>query len=302
MGVVKMKTYHKESYLPTKSFSDLLNEVMYGGYYAALGSPLLILSVSILLNTKCDVQIMAMSYLLPLIVYSYDYYKDLKKDNAVDSERTAFLSEKSKKYPLILTSYILTLIFLIFLFSNVKLTLFIMGLVVSGILYTTAFKGVTKRIPFFKNIYTAITWAMGGTFFLIFYYSMGITTPFLLIFLVIFIRILINIIFFDLKDIDADRNEGLKTLPAILGKKKSINFLHLLNMFSFLPILLGVYLGWIPNFALALLIFFFYVFYYIQKSENLEGDNLHRISHTMADSEFVMWPLVLIIAKLIIPV
>ena len=297
-----MKTYHNESYLPTKSFSDLLNEVMYGGYYAALSSPLLILSVSILLNTKCDVQIMAMSYLLPLIVYSYDYYKDLKKDNAVNSERTAFLSEKSKKYPLILTSYILTLIFLIFLFSNVKLTLFIMGLVVSGILYTTAFKGVTKRIPFFKNIYTAITWAMGGTFFLIFYYSMGITTPFLLIFLVIFIRILINIIFFDLKDIDADRNEGLKTLPAILGKKKSINFLHLMNMFSFIPILLGVYLGWIPNFALALLIFFFYVFYYIKKSENLEGDNLHRISHTMADSEFVMWPLVLIIAKLIIPV
>ena len=297
-----MKVYLNESYLPTKSFSNLLNEVMYGGYHAALNSPMLLLSVSILLNTKCDIQIMAMSYLLPLIVYSYDYYKDLKKDNAVNSERTAFLSEKSKKYPLILTSYILTLIFLIFLFSNVKLTLFIMGLVVSGILYTTAFKGVTKRIPFFKNIYTAITWAMGGTFFLIFYYSMGITTPFLLIFLVIFIRILINIIFFDLKDIDADRNEGLKTLPAILGKKKSINFLHLLNMLSFLPILLGVYLGWIPNFALALLIFFFYVFYYIQKSENLEGDNLHRISHTMADSEFVMWPLVLIIAKLIIPV
>lgn len=297
-----MKLYHKESYLPTKSFSDLLNEVMYGGYYAALNSPLLLLSVSIILNTKCDIQIMAMSYLLPLIVYSYDYYKDIKKDNTVNSERTTFLSEKSKKYPFILTSYILTLFFLILLFSNVKLTLFIIGLVVSGILYTTVFKVVTKKIPFFKNIYTAITWAMGGTFFLIFYYSMGITAPFLLIFLVIFIRVLINIIFFDLKDIEADKNEGLKTLPAILGKKKSINFLHLLNMFSFLPILLGVYLGWIPNFVLALLIFFFYVFYYIQKSKNLEGDSLHRISHTMADSEFVMWPIVLIIAKSLIPV
>jgi hypothetical protein len=73
-------------------------------------------------------------------------------------------------------------------------------------------------------------------------------------------------------------------------------------MFSFIPILLGVYVGWIPNFALALMIFFFYVFYYIQKSKNLEGDNLHRISHTMADSEFVMWPVVLILAKLLIPV
>lgn len=297
-----MKVYHKESYLPTKSFRDLLNEVMYGGYYAALNSPLLLLSVSIILNTKCDIQIMAMSYLLPLIVYSYDYYKDLKKDNTVDSERTAFLSEKSKKYPFFLTSYILTLLFLILLFSNVKLTLFIIGLVISGILYTTVFKVVTKKIPFFKNIYTAITWAMGGTFFLIFYYSMGITAPFLLIFMVIFIRVLINIIFFDLKDIDSDRKEGLKTLPAILGKKKSINFLHLLNVFSFLPILLGVYVGWIPNFVLALLIFFFYVFYYIQKSKNLEGDNLHRISHTMADSEFVMWPVVLILSKLLIPV
>lgn len=174
-----------------------------------------------------------------------------------------------------------------------------MGIIIGGILYTVAFKGVTRKIPFFKNIYTALTWSMGGTFFIIFYYSLDITASFLLIFVFIFLRVLINIIFFDLKDIEADSKQSLKTLPAILGKRNSINFLYILNLFSFLPLWVGIYFKLLPVFSFMLIIFYFYDFYYIKKSEKLEGEDLHNISHKMADSEFVLWPVLLMFSRIV---
>ncbi|MCK9151213.1 UbiA family prenyltransferase [Methanobacterium alcaliphilum] len=281
-----------------KYLSLLLSEIFYGGYYAALGSPFLILSVSLILSLKCDFPILSISYLLPLIVYSYDYYKDLEIDKLSNSKRTEYLSKKKSFYPFILFSYVLVLLSLLFLFSNFKLNLFIGGIIISGILYTKAFKGITKKIPLFKNIYTALTWSSGGTFFILFYNIMEVKLSFILIFIFIFMRVLINIIFFDLKDIESDKRESLKTLPVILGKQKCILFLHGLNLFSLFPLFIGIYNQLIPFFSFSLSFFYFYVFYYIHKSENYENEELGLISHGMADSEFILWPFILALASI----
>lgn len=279
--------------------SSIINEILYGGYYAALGSPFLILSVSFMLDIQTDLPILSISYLLPLIVYSYDYYQDIEKDMKSNSERALYLSKKAQYYPKILFMYVVMLGSLLLLFSNYKLILFILGIVIGGILYSVALKGVTSKIPLFKNIYTALTWALGGTFFIVFYYSLSITMAFLLLFLFIFLRVLINIVFFDLKDANGDKEEGLKTLPALLGKEKSINILYLLNIISFIPLFLGIYCHIIPVFSFLLTIFYIYVFYYIKKSKEVHGKKLAIISHAMADSEFVIWPIVLIIGQFI---
>jgi 4-hydroxybenzoate polyprenyltransferase len=282
-----------------KYISSFLNEILYGGYYAALGSPFLILSVSFILNLKTDIPILSIAYILPLIVYSYDYYQDLDKDLRMNSERAAYLSKKTHYYPKILFIYVVMLGSLLIFFSNYKLILFILGIVIGGILYSVALKGVTSKIPLFKNIYTALTWALGGTFFIVFYYSLDITLAFLLLFLFIFLRVLINIVFFDLKDAEGDKEEGLKTLPAIFGKEKSINILYALNIISFLPLFFGIYCHLIPIFSFLLTIFYIYVFYYIKKSKDANTKDLGIISHAMADSEFVIWPIVLIIGQFI---
>ncbi|MEW6010235.1 UbiA family prenyltransferase [Methanobacterium movens] len=280
-----------------KYLDVLFNEIFYGGYYTALGSPLLILSVCIILNIKAEFPIFAISYLLPLIVYSYDYYKDLDKEISLNSDRAIFLSKKSAKFSKILSVYIILLLIMLFLFSSIQFIIFISGIILGGILYTTALKKMTKIIPFFKNFYTALTWAIGGTFFIIFYNSLSISTAFIIMFIFIFLRVLINIIFFDLKDIEGDKMAGLKTLPAMVGKKNSILFLHIINLISFLPLFFGVYYGILPLFALSLVGFYFYVYFYIRKSEKVDEKDLHVISHTMADSEFVIWPFVLLISQ-----
>ncbi|HEX3013140.1 MAG TPA: UbiA family prenyltransferase [Methanobacterium sp.] len=280
--------------------NSLKNEIFYGGYFAALCSPAFILFTANVMDIKVGMPILLIAYLLPLIVYSYDYYSDIEKDINEHSERAVFLEKKANKYPLVLGFYTISLAALLILFFNFNLVLFILGLITVGILYNVALKDLTKKIPIFKNVYTALTWALGGAFFPVLYYSTGVNSSVLIAFMVIFLRCLNNILFFDLKDIENDKKEKLKTLPVILGKKNTINVLHGLNIISFIPLIIGIYMKAIPLFVLSLTFFGVYSFYYIKKAEKTSGKELETVSHTLADMEFVLWPIILVVAKFLI--
>ena len=282
-----------------KSFKSLKNEIFYGGYFAALCSPAFILFAADVIDIKVSIPLLLIAYLLPLIVYSYDYYSDIEKD-INDSERAVFLEKKKNNYPFILSFYTILLAALLILYFNFNLILFILGLITIGILYNISFKDLTKKIPIFKNIYTALTWALGGAFFPVLYYSIGINSSILIAFTVIFLRCLNNILFFDLKDIENDKKEKLKTLPVILGKKTTIKVLYSLNIISFIPLVIGIYIKAVPLFVLSLTFFGLYSFYYIKKAEKTRGKELETVSHTLADMEFVLWPVVLAITKFMV--
>ncbi|MDI6724969.1 MAG: UbiA family prenyltransferase [Methanobacterium sp.] len=280
--------------------NTIRNEITYGGYFAALCSPAFVLFTASLMNIKVDLPILVISYILPLIVYSYDYYKDIDKDIQENSKRASFLKKKAKKYPYVLSFYIILLISLLIMFFNFNLIIFIILLITIGILYNIAFKDLTKKIPLFKNIYTALTWALGGTFFPILYYSLDINLSFIIMFFLIFLRVMINVIFFDLKDIDNDTASRIKTLPVILGKKSTIKILNSMNIISFIPLILGIYFNIISFCAISLLILCIYGYFYINKATSASSNELESAAHTLADFEFIIWPLILIIAKIIV--
>ena len=237
------------------------------------------------------------SYLLPLIIYSYDYYKDIDKDIKNSSERATFLKRKADRYPFVFTFYSLFLVSLLVLYSNWGRVVFIAAIMAGGILYNVVLKNLTKKIPAFKNMFTALTWALVGAFFPLFYYSMGINLSFIIAFLFIFMRVMNNVMFFDLKDMENDMSEGLKTLPVMLGKKGAINVLHALNIISFIPLIIGVYFNIIDIRGIFLLIFLFYSYFYINKANLASSNELEKTAHTLADLEFILWPVVLIIVQ-----
>ena len=131
----------------------------------ALGAPALVLTTSIITKSSINIPLLIISYLLPLIIYSYDYMSDMDKDIETNSARYEHLKNKKRYYPLILLLYVLLLIGLLVMFSNIKLILFIILITLGGLIYATALKGITKRIPIFKNLYTVLTWSLGGTLF-----------------------------------------------------------------------------------------------------------------------------------------
>lgn len=277
----------------------LRDEITYGGYLVSLCSPCLLISTCLILNINIDIPLLLISYLIPLIVYSYDYYNDIDKDMKNDSLRAIYLKKKAKNYPILLSFYILLLISLLILYSNISLISFIFVIIVGGILYNFLLKDITKKIPAFKNVFTAMIWASGSAFFPLFYYSLDINLSFIIMFFLIFLRVMINVIFFDLKDINNDTTDGIKTLPVILGKKSTINILNIINIFAFVPLILGIYFNIINFCAISLLIFCFYGYFYINKANSASSNELESAAHTLADTEFIMWPLVLIIVSLV---
>ena len=279
--------------------SKIIQELVHGGYLTALGAPSLVLTTMIITNSEVNIPLLFISYLLPLIVYSFDYMRDLEKDLETNSERSKHLQKKKKFYPFLLTFYISILILLLLMFSGMNLIIFIGLITMGGLLYATALKSLTKKIPVFKNVYTVLTWSLGGTMFVSLFFSIPFSVPFIVVFIFINLKGMINAIFFDLKDYISDSKEGLKTLPVMLGRKNAINCLHILNALAVIPLVLGVYYGIIPIISLSLIIFFFYSFYYLRTAQNADNDKVWVKLGSIADFEFMFWPLILLSCMLV---
>ena len=284
-------------YFPTKFISISKKEITYGGYIPALVGPALVYTTSVLTHTSLTIPLLIVSYLIPLMVYSYDYYRDMDKDKDTNKERASHYSQKSKIYPYIMGGYLSILAILLIVFSNWMMIAFILSLIMLGVVYPLGLKNITQKVPAFKNMYTIFIWAAAGTFSLAFFNSLEINLAYFLIFLFFFLKMLPNTIFFDLKDIISDKKEGLKTIPVILGKEKTLKFMYTLNILSFIPLFIGIYLNIIPLFASIMLIFLLYSFYYLHKTSKKSNEEIKMNYYILSDFEFILWPIVLVLGQ-----
>ena len=287
----------EKRFVPPKIFDNLKSEIIYGGYFAALSGPAFIITSSIMINVSISLPLLIISYIIPLMVYSYDHYRDMDKDKYTNLERATYFHKKSNIYPYLMIIYVLTLSIMLLLFSNLSMIYFILILIMGGILYSVGLKNLTQKVPAFKNIYTTLTWSLAGTFSIMFFYSLELNPIYLLLFLFIFMKFLPNTIFFDMKDRKSDLKEGLKTVPVILGKPGTLKLLHMLNILAFIPLFIGIYLDIIPLFAVIMEIFYFYSVYYLNKASKAKDKELRMVSYTFADAEFMVWPVVLVMGQ-----
>lgn len=265
----------------------------------ALGAPIKVLFVSLLSGIGVSVPLLFVAYLAPLIVYNVDYHKSLDKDMATNPDRSLYLAGKAGIYPYLIAFYSALLLASLALFANRWLMLMVMILSLLGVMYSTVFKSFTKKVPGFKNVFTSGVWAFGCTFGILCYSPMPVDAFFGLAFLFIFMRSLGNVIFFDLKDIRSDAAEGLRTLPVLLGQKRTIKLLRVISLASFLPLIAGVLLQKMPPYTLSMVVLTAFTFYYLSRAG---GDGSRRTGYAhyaLADAETMLWPAILLIGKAI---
>jgi 4-hydroxybenzoate polyprenyltransferase len=282
-----------------KNIAALRKEFVYGGYLSAMASPLMLISIWILMDKPMDWQILVIGYLITLLVYGYDYHKGLGADSISNPERALVLEKKARLYPLALAFEALLLLAMLVVYVNRAILIFALVIGLGGAVYTIALKGLTRVVPAFKNVYTSLIWASAATFMPALQYSTGLTLFVVLIFNFIFLKCLVNVIFFDIKDIVSDGTKGLKTIPALIGKKRTVRLLYVLNVLTITPIVIGVYLGVMPMFTLSWMALPAYVAYYLHRAGRNDGDNIRHLS-AIADSEFVLWPVLLFVGKAVI--
>ena len=103
-------------------------------------------------------------------------------------------------------------------------------------------------------------------------------------------------VFLDIKDIESDRKEGLQTIPVMLGIKKTITFLAILNFIGTITIMVLIfYLNVLPKSILMLLFtipFDFYCYSLVKKQKNF--------GYILQSGKFILWPFLIFIGDKIL--
>ncbi len=284
----------------SQSIKNFYHEFIYGGHLLSLGGAFgFVGSIIIILDLPFAWEPILIVYLISQIIYSYDHFKGIKEDILTNPERGEYLEKKAAYLPFINFLYLFFLFLITMIHANRGLLFFVLFLIFGGILYSIILKNLTKKIPCFKNIYVSLFWAL-TIFIPLFYYSLSFSYFFVLFFCFIFLRLVTNTTFFDIKDIDSDKIKKLKTLPVSIGKKRTINYLNLINILSFTPLLVGILIGEITFFAITLFALYFYSLYYLIKAYEASPQWVRKISYLMVDGEYYFWPILLLLSKSII--
>jgi 4-hydroxybenzoate polyprenyltransferase len=267
-------------------------EFSHGGHATALILPCVVLAFGLVRGDPVDPLLLAIAYLIPLVIYAYDYYHELDRDRLTQPERARYLKKKARIYPYLISGYVASLSALIVLNGRrlPELAAMIGVLLGAGMLYTVFLKRMTRFVPGFKSFYVTGVWVLAITLLYVIYSGRRPEAflPALVCFM--FIKLATNAIFYDLRDIRTDGRDGLKTIPVVLGWRRTIQLLYLLSLLSPVPLIAGMLAGAIPGGALALLAFTTYDLCYVRLAEAKGEKGMTARHYAVADFEFLPWP------------
>jgi len=281
-----------------KKLSKLIwNELIYGGHLISLGGVGIIISSAILLNIKISWDFLLIIYLATYTFLLYNRFKESKTDFITNPRRTNYLKKYYQYIQIIIVCYILLYTLILFFYSNVLAFFFGFFLFLIGVFYTQFLKRITSKIVAFKNIIFSLLAALLPIFLAIYYFH-SLNFAIFLVCIFIFLRLFVNTVFLDIKDIGSDEVENLLTLPILLNKKMLFIILYFISILAISPIILGIYLQIFPLFSLVLLFTIPYTFYYLKKIDD-KKINFIFLNYILVDTEFLLWPIFIFAGKLL---
>lgn len=269
------------------------DEFIYGGHLLSLGAVGIVLTSAVLLRLSLMLDFLVISYLIFYFIYAYNRFRELRDDFLTNSYRVRHIEKYIEYLPIVLCLSLFVILLILSKSGNIPSLFLALLMIFSGILYTEYFKKVTKKVVGFKSVYVSFVWALLPVL-LVSYDNLPLDFPLILVFLFIFLRFIVNTVFFDIKDIESDSFNGLKTLPIFLGEKNILSFLKIINLLSFFPLMYGCYKGFFPLIAVSLTVFFFYSVCYFEIFKKKQA-NIQKLSFIMVDGEYILWPIVILV-------
>ncbi|MDP3057766.1 MAG: UbiA family prenyltransferase [bacterium] len=286
---------------PKNKFDFLFKEFIYGGHLQCLGASSIIFITAFVLKLNIRLDALIVAYLLFYPLYLYNRWKEIEIDYTTNPERTKYLKTYIKYMPFIFASVILILIIFLFLFGN--FTSFALGMIllVLGLMYTTVFKKVTRKIILFKNFYVASFFTL-LVFFTAIYHSLPlikspIIVPLAILMLFVFGKAFLMQIFLDLKDVESDKKEGLKTLGVLIGRDKTFKVLKILSILTTVPVIV-IFSLFVPLFPKSVLMLIFTVFYNFYSFKIAKDKNY--FGYILGSGEFVLWTILILSGEILI--
>jgi 4-hydroxybenzoate polyprenyltransferase len=267
------------------------NEFVHAGHFLALGDALTLTALGIVAGIPVTWTFPVIVYLCVFAGNLHDRWADADNDAQGNPIRQKVMAKYFRAYWLITIVSLGIVIFLLLRFANIGVLVFAVVVFAIAILYTTALKPLTKHVVGFKSYVVALFYSLMVPLMAT-YYAKPINLAVFLVFAFYFVRIFISNVACDIKDTESDGEQGLKTFVVFYGSEKAGRILQVANLLSAIPIALGVYLGVLPMFSLALLLTIPYAFFYLKPNPAVENEVMVQL---VIDAEFAFWlPLVLV--------
>ena len=262
-------------------------EFLFGGHLQCLGVVSIAYLSSLFFKIKTDLLFFLSVYLIFYSIYLNDRLSTLKIDEKTNFERSIYLKTHLWLFSKLRILSIFLILALLFLTQNLKFSIFGLILLFLGWLYPIYFKNLSKKIIAFKNFYVAGFFSVIALMPIIYSpssFQFSFLFPLTLFALFVFLKTFLMQVFLDLKDLQIDQVFGLKTLPSLFGKEKTLKFLKSANFFltfSLVPFCLAKIF---PLKALVLLFSFpFNLFsYHLASKENY-------YAYLLESGEFFFW-------------
>ena len=270
-----------------KILKPIWQEFIYGGHIMSLGAASIVYTASLLLNLKITWDFLLIVYLGTDSVCLYNRYKEFQIDFLSNPERTKYIEKHIKKIPSLIFFFSLIILAILILNKNLLSLIFTVFLLLMGMFYSEFFKKITQKIIGFKDFFVALTGSL-LILLLAIYYSIPINLALFLFFVFVFFELFVNVNFFDIKDIETDKQEGLKTLAIVLGQNRLLQLLNIIAILAVLPLIIGVYLRVLPISSLMLFLTIPYTFFYFKQLEN-KNISPYFLYNVIVDGEFIFW-------------
>jgi len=254
-----------------KVFSFLIKEFFYGGHILTVGALAITIITGFLFYLDVSILQLLPIYFITQTIYYFDRYSGLKQDIKTNEKRSKHLKTYLHILPILITIYLVITILLVLRIDTIILKLTSLSIMFLGFLYGKYFKGLTKYIYGFKNFFVSIIWIYPVVYTLMLYSIQPFSYKAILFCIFIFIKSLIIQIYFDIKDLETDRNLKLKTIPILLGKQKTFLLLLILSILSNIPLVLGIILQDFPKYFISLVLLnLIEIFIFIKSKKRLE--------------------------------
>lgn len=283
-------------------FAPAYRELVYGGHLLALGTASIAASSAFLLGRAPSWDLLLMAYLFSFGAYTVNRWSDFEEDMISHQDRTSYLAPRRRALPAIAAvsfgvGYALASLRNLFFLSGLLLPL------VLAVAYSIGSKKMRKVLGVgrlkegfvVKNIAVSFSWSLipllVGLYYLQFPLTLLVLCPF------VFMRLLINTVFFDVRDIEADRKYGVRTLPTSLGLNKSWVLMDAVDVASCLYITAFALSGLLPPFAGILAVFTPYSLAYRHYSRRTPSHQ-DAFRDLAADGEYILWGFVVYLGQI----
>ncbi|HHH55222.1 MAG TPA: hypothetical protein ENK91_16285, partial [Bacteroidetes bacterium] len=221
-------------------YSYLLDIYLYSSVHIALAASCFVLQTYFILNLNINLQYVLFVFSGTLFLYVLHNFKGSNYfASEVPREKMEIISRMKKfLYSALVFSIIIQIYSFVHLKIHTIIYLFIMGFI--SIWYVIPIFGNNKRLrdySFIKIFLIALVWAFLSVWIPLIDTEISIYTK-ALIFLQNYLFIFALTIPFDIRDYEYEKKLGLKTIPSVLGKRRSINLAVLLILIDVLIVLI----------------------------------------------------------------